>query len=90
MFFPVQQWPRHNHIVTDKGSNLLDECAVECVHLCPQEEECTPPSEGTVNVPIWHYIEFTGRMLIKVNKNNAAVKARILLELGIYKVFQDI
>ena len=27
--------------MADKGSNLFRECAAECVHLCPQEEECT-------------------------------------------------
>ena len=35
-------------------------------------------------------MEFTGRMPIKVNKNNAAAKVRSLVELGIYKVFKDI
>ena len=28
-------------MVSDKGFNLFDECAAECVHLGPQEEECT-------------------------------------------------
>ena len=41
VFFPVQQWPCHNDIMADKDSNLCDECAAECVHLCPLEEECT-------------------------------------------------
>ena len=27
-------------MISDKGLNLFDECAAECVHLCPQEEEC--------------------------------------------------
>ena len=27
--------------MAEKGANLFDECAAECVHLCPQEEECT-------------------------------------------------
>ena len=30
-FFPSQQWPCHNNIVTDKGFNLFDDCAAECV-----------------------------------------------------------
>ena len=33
-------------IVADKGSNSFDECAAQCVHLCPQEEECTSSSWG--------------------------------------------
>ena len=36
----------HNTIVTGKGLNLFDDCAAECVYLCPQEEECTFSSWG--------------------------------------------
>ena len=32
--------------MTDKGFNLFDECAARCVHLFPQEEECTSSSWG--------------------------------------------
>ena len=32
------------NIMTDKGFNLFDECAARCVHLFPQEEECTSSS----------------------------------------------
>ena len=39
VFFPIQQWTCHNNIVVDKGLNLFDECAAECIYLCPQEEE---------------------------------------------------
>ena len=41
MFFPIQQWTCHDNIGADKGLNLFDECAAECVHLCLQEEEWT-------------------------------------------------
>ena len=34
----------HDNIVAYKGLNLFDECAAECVHLYPQEEECTSSS----------------------------------------------
>ena len=27
--------------MADKGLNIFDECAADCVHLCPQEKECT-------------------------------------------------
>ena len=27
--------------MSDKGLNLFDDCAAECVYLCPQKEECT-------------------------------------------------
>ena len=30
--------------MSDKGLNFFDECAAECVHLCPQEEQSTSPS----------------------------------------------
>ena len=29
--------PYDNNIMPDKVLNLFDECAVECVHLCPQD-----------------------------------------------------
>ena len=39
LFFYVL--PRHTNIMTEKGSNLYDECAARCVHLFPQKEEDT-------------------------------------------------
>ena len=39
LFFYVL--PRHTNIMADKIFNLFDECAARCVHLLPQEEECT-------------------------------------------------
>ena len=32
--------------MAEKGLNLIDECAAECVNLCPQEDECTISSWG--------------------------------------------
>ena len=32
--------------MADKGLNLFDEWAAECVYVCPQEEECTSSSWG--------------------------------------------
>ena len=32
--------------MADKGLNLFDDCAAECVHLCPQEEKRTSFSGG--------------------------------------------
>ena len=46
MFFPIQQWSCHNNIVTDKALNLFDDCAADCVHLCPHAEEFTSSSWG--------------------------------------------
>ena len=36
----------NNNIVADKGLNPFDGFAAECVHLCPQGEECTSSSWG--------------------------------------------
>ena len=30
--------------MSDNGLNLIDQCAAECVHLCPPEEQCTSSS----------------------------------------------
>ena len=32
--------------MAEKGLNLFDECAAECVHMCPQKEECCTSSWG--------------------------------------------
>ena len=31
-------------MMTDKGLNIFEDCNVECVHVCPQEEWFTPSS----------------------------------------------
>ena len=36
VFFPIHHW--HGHLMSDKGLNLFDECAAECVRLCYREE----------------------------------------------------
>ena len=76
MFF--QQWSFHNNIGADRGLNLFDEYVSGCVHLCPQEEECTC-SKCT------DHSKFTNRqrMPTKINKNGSAAKVRILVGLGI-------
>ena len=85
-FFPIQQWPCDNNIVTDKGLNLFDDCVAEWVYLCPQEEECTSSSWGHSKMYTPGTIENwkTDRASIKINKNGAVVKVRILVELGMY------
>ena len=39
--------------MADKGLNLFDECAAECVNLCIQEEECISSSwrDGKMYTP---------------------------------------
>ena len=61
--------------MVNKSLNLFYECATECVYLCPQEEKCTRLSNSE-------------RMLTKVSKNGAIVKARVCK--GYYKAFKNI
>ena len=84
-YFPIQQRPCHNNIVTDKGLNLFDDCAAEFVYLCPQEEECTSSSWGHSKIYTLGTManSQTGRAPTEIDKNGAVVKVRILLELGI-------
>ena len=82
-YFPIQQWPCYNNTVTDKGLNLFDDCAAECVYLCPQEEECTSSSLGHIKTHTPGTIENSqkNRASTEINKNGAFVKIRILVEL---------
>ena len=80
-YFPIQQWPCHNDVVTDKGLNG----GTECIYLCPQEEECTFSSWGhsRIYTPGTIANSQADRAPTEINKNGAAVKVRILVELGI-------
>ena len=83
--FPIQQWPCHDNIVTDRDLNLFHGCAVECVYLCPQEEECASSSWENSKIYIPGAIENsqTDRAPTKIDQNVAVVKVVILVELGI-------
>ena len=71
--------------MTDKGLNLFDDCAAECVYLCPQEEDCTSSSWGYSKIYTSGTLanSQTDRAPTKINKNVAIVKVRILVELRI-------
>ena len=62
--------------MTDKGLNLFDDCAAECVYLCPQEEECTSFSWGhsKIYTPGTIANSQTDRALTEISKNCACVK----------------
>ena len=83
MYFAIQKWPCHNNIEIGKGLNLFDDCAAECVYMCPQEEECTSSSWGHSKIYTLGPMENsqTDRAPTKIDKNGAKVK--VLLELGI-------
>ena len=75
--------------MADKGLNLSDECAAECVHLCPQEEECTSSwVDGKMYTP--GTIANPQRTLTKINRHDAVAKVKILLKQWYYKAFKDI
>ena len=59
--------------MADKGLNLSDDFAAECVHLCPQEEGCTSSSWGhsKMYTPGTIANSDTDRTPIKINKNGA-------------------
>ena len=67
--------PRHNNIMTVKGFNLFDECTSRCVHLSPQEEECTSYKMYTFGS-----ITSSQGMLTEINEGGAIAKIRISLE----------
>ena len=84
-YFPIQQWTCHNNIETGKGLNLFDDCAAEYVYLYPQKEECTSSSWEHSKIYILGTManSKTDRAPTEIDKNDAVVKVRILLELGI-------
>ena len=59
-----------------KGLNLFDECAAECVHLCPQEEEWTSSSLGDSKMNTPGTIANSHRTPTKINKNVAIAKSK--------------
>ena len=67
-------------MMTGKALNLFDECTAECVHLCPQEEECTSSFLGDSKTCIPGTIANSQRTPTKINKNDAIAKVRILVE----------
>ena len=71
-FFSVL--PRHANIMTDKGFKLFDDCAARCLHLSPQEEECTSSSWGDSNRYTSGSIAYLQRMLTEINKSSAIAK----------------
>ena len=66
--------------MVDKSLNLFDECAAEYVHLCLQEEECTSSSRGDSRMYTPGTIANPYRTPMKLNKNGAIAKVRILVE----------
>ena len=66
--------------MVEKGVNLFDECVSECVHLCPQVEECISSSWGDSKMYTPGTIANSQRIPNKINKNGAIAKVRILVK----------
>ena len=64
LFFCVLS--RHTNIMTGKGFNLFDECAAKCVHLVPEEEECSSSSLANSKMYTSRSIANSQRMLTKI------------------------
>ena len=63
----------------DKGFDLFNECAARCVHLFPQEEECTSSSWETIKCR--HLATANSqRMLTEINKSGTIAEIRIWVE----------
>ena len=54
--------------MADKELNLFDECAARCVHLHPQEEDCTSSSWEDSKIYTSGSIENSQRMLTEIKK----------------------
>ena len=66
--------------MTDKGFNIFDECAARCVHLFPQEEECTSSSWEDSKMYTSDSIANSQRMLTKIKESGIITKKRIWVE----------
>ena len=60
--------------MTDKVFNLFDECTARCVHLFPQEEECSYSSWGDSKMYTSGSIANSLRILIEINESGVITK----------------
>ena len=66
--------------MTGKGFNVFDECASRCVHLFPQEEDCTSSSWWDSKMYTFGSIASSQRMPTEINESGAIAKIRISVE----------
>ena len=82
--------PWHTNKITDEGFNLFDECAARCVHLFPQEEECTSSSWGNSKMYTSSSMANSQRMLTEINKSDVITQIRIWVEFDTVKTIRII
>ena len=63
--------------MTDKAFNYFDKCAARCVHLFPQEEECTSSSWGDSKVYTSSSIANSQRMETERNESGTIAKIKV-------------
>ena len=69
-----------SNIMTDKGLNHFDKCAVEYGHLSLQEEKCTSSSWGDSKINTSGTRANSSRKSIEIDKNGDIDKIGILVE----------
>ena len=73
--------------MVEKDLNLFDECVAECVHLCPQVEECISSTWGDSKMYTPDIIANSQRMPTKI-KNNGAIAGGISDTIRHWKIFR--
>ena len=69
--------PSQKNLMTDKGFNLLDECAARCEHLYPQKEACISSSRRSSKIYTSGTIANSQRMVTEINESGAVAKNEI-------------
>ena len=70
----------HTKKMADKVFNRFDECTGRCIHLFPQEEECSSCSWGDSKIYISGSIGKSQRMLTEINESVVITKISIWVE----------
>ena len=63
--------------MTDKVFNLFDECGSRCMHLSPQEQQCTTSFWGDSKMSTSGSIEISQRILTEINKSGAIAEIKV-------------
>ena len=66
--------------MTDKRFNLFDECGSRCVHLSPQEQQCTISFWGDSKMSTSDSIASSQRILIEINESGAIAEIKVWME----------
>ena len=73
--------------MTEKEFDLFDECAARCVHLFPQEEECTSSSWEDSKMYTSSIVN-SQRMHTEINESGTIAKIRVLSRKWYYQTLK--